>query len=91
MTITPQDLEDDHWLRGYTHEMFQAASHDEVFLSVKTLLAVQSGALQDMREAIRQALERLPYRVQWLSDLELQEVRADLSQSLNPKNEEGKK
>jgi hypothetical protein len=44
-----------------------------------------------MREAIRQALERLPYRVQWLSDLELQEVRADLSQSLNPKNEEGKK
>jgi hypothetical protein len=46
--------------------------------------------VEAMREAIRQALERLPYRVQWLSDLELQEVRADLSQSLNPKNEEGK-
>jgi hypothetical protein len=54
-------------------------------------LALKGLQVEAMREAIRQALERLPYRVQWLSDLELQEVRADLSQSLNPKNEEGKK
>jgi hypothetical protein len=50
MSITLQDIEDDDWLRGYTQMLFTAESHEEVFLSVKHLLAVQSGALQRLAE-----------------------------------------
>ncbi len=50
MTITLQDLADDDWLKGYTQMLFTAESHEEVFLSVKNLLAVQSGALQRLAE-----------------------------------------
>jgi hypothetical protein len=57
MSITLQDIEDDDWLRGYTQMLFTAESHEEVFLSVKHLLAVQSGALQRLAELAEDGLQ----------------------------------